>query len=95
MPIYVYQADEPQQSCTFCEAGFEFMPRNSEVVLERCPKCRSAVHRVLGAVNTLSSDKQAVSAENAGKAGFAVYEKTGDGTYERTSGTTGPKVLKT
>ncbi len=95
MPIYVYQADEQETSCEFCENGFEFMPRKPEVVLERCPKCRSNVHRVISAVNSISSERELLGDSNISKQGFAIYEKTADGVYERTVGETGPKIVKT
>lgn len=95
MPIYMYQADEAAQSCEFCVEGFEFMPRTSEVTLERCPKCRAAVHRVMSAVNVGSSEAEKLKDHNVAKAGFSIYRKSDEGTYERTSGSHGPKVLKT
>lgn len=95
MPIYVYQAEDVSSSCEFCAAGFEFMPRSSDVTLERCPKCRAAVHRVLSAVSIGSSEKGLLDDGNVAKAGFSIYRKSDEGTYERTSGSQGPKVLKT
>lgn len=94
MPIYVYQADEAETSCEFCREGFEFMPRTTDVVLERCPRCRAAVHRVISAVNAITSEKELLGDANISKKGFAIYEKIDDGVYERTAGDSGPKIVK-
>ena len=95
MPIYEYQADAAENSCEFCKDGFEFMPRTNDVVLERCPRCRSNVHRVISAVNAISSERELLGDSNVAKQGFAIYEKAEDGVYERTVGESGPKIMKT
>lgn len=94
MPIYVYQANPPDDGCEFCRDGFEFMPRASDVTLERCPKCRISVQRVLSAPNVMVSTSGELSDENVKKHGFTVYRKVDDGVYERSIGDGGPKVLK-
>lgn len=95
MPIYVYQADDDENACEFCKEGFEFMPRTNDVVLERCPRCRTNVHRVISAVNAISSERELLGDANLSKKGFAIYEKTDEGVYERTVGESGPKIVKT
>ena len=94
MPIYEYEVVPPESGCEFCANGFEFMSRSADVVLERCPKCRAPVRRMLSAPNVLSAEANPHDGKTMQKHGFTVYEKSGDGEYERTAGTEGPKVLK-
>ena len=47
MPTYEYKAIDPKKSCDHCRGGFEIIQRMTESPLTLCPKCNSAVSRVL------------------------------------------------
>ncbi|OGP89668.1 MAG: hypothetical protein A2156_00445 [Deltaproteobacteria bacterium RBG_16_48_10] len=47
MPIYVYEAIDPDRSCDHCRSSFEVIQRITEPALGRCPRCKNGVRRVL------------------------------------------------
>ena len=95
MPIYVYE--------TIDESGvggqrFEVMQRISDEKLTTHPETGAPVRRVITAPNIVTKhsgvgEKALLSDKNLEKHGFTKYERSGDGTYDRTAGTAGPKTL--
>ncbi len=95
MPIYVYEVVLPDGS-----AGeqFEVIQPMSAAALTAHPDTGEPVRRVFGTPNaprawTDTHGKSATSDKNLASKGFTKYVKTGDGTYEKTTGT-GPKQIK-
>ena len=92
MPIYEYQAIEG--GCAYCQARFEAMQKMADPPITSCPDCDTPVQRVMSAVSfKTGSEKQLLSNSNVGKNGFARYEKSGDGTYAKTTGP-GPDTIR-
>jgi len=95
MPIYVYEIVD--------ESGaggqrFEVMQRIADEKLTQHPETGEPVRRVITAPNIIgkhssASEKAVLSDKSLAKHGFTKYERTGDGTYDRTAGTQGPKTL--
>src|SRR5438093_12371835 len=95
MPIYVYEVVQPDG-----EGGeqFEVIQSMSETALTTHPETGEPVRRVFGAPNaprawTDAHAKAKTSDSNLAAKGFTKYVKSGDGTYEKTTGS-GPKKLK-
>jgi putative FmdB family regulatory protein len=70
MPTYVYQLREGQPGCEACREGFEEMQRMSDAPLAACPKCGSAVERVIAAAHITKSNKDMLSDKNLAAHGF-------------------------
>ena len=49
MPMYVYEAKEPEKGCAKCSKGFEIMQSINDPKLEKCPDCGAAIFRVIQA----------------------------------------------
>jgi putative FmdB family regulatory protein len=64
MPIYEYQAKDPQKACTCCRKPFEVLQRRDEKLLAACPECGCAVTKVISwchsAVSETSPEHQRV-----------------------------------
>lgn len=95
MPLYVYEIINADGS-----AGeqFEYLQSMSEAPLTVHPETGEPVRRVLGTPNaprtwTDSQAKSMTSDKSLAAKGFTKYVKSGDGTYEKTTGA-GPKKLK-
>ncbi len=94
MPLYVYETVLPDG-----EGGeqFEVLQSMSDEVLTAHPETGEPVRRVFGAPNaprawTDAHAKSMTSDKNLASKGFTKYVKTGQGTYEKTTGD-GPKHL--
>ena len=94
MPTYVYETllpgDQPSPT-------FEVVQRMSEPALTQHPDTGEPVRRVLQAPHiggqwSESSDRHRMSDRGLAANGFAKYVKTGDGSYEKTTGE-GPRKL--
>lgn len=93
MPTYVYETlptlgQEPTR--------FEVLQKMSEPALTEHPETGEPVRRVIMAPalslkHSSSREKQLLSDDNLSKHGFARYERSGPGAYERTAGKTGPR----
>ena len=90
MPVYVYRIVRPKRPADIAspEETFEVMPSMHDPPLMRHPQTGEPVERVLTAPH--------ISAGRAGdaqiaNAGFTKYKRMSDGTYERQTGTAGPK----
>ena len=95
MPIYVYEVVLPDGTGG---EQFELLEPMAASPLTTHPETGQPVRRVFGSPNaprawTDSQGKAKVSDKNLAAKGFTKYVKTGDGTYEKTTGD-GPKSLK-
>ena len=95
MPLYVYEVVLLDGSGG---EQFEVFQRMSEAALTKHPQTGKPVRRVFSEPNaprmwTDRQGKAATSDANLGAKGFTKYVKTGDGTYEKTTGS-GPKKIK-
>jgi putative FmdB family regulatory protein len=90
MPLYEYAA--LAGGCRKCRRGFEVVQKLAEPRLTKCPACGKPVERVLGAVRVHT--KYALSKSRLNDAGMTQYRKTSDGSYERTAGHKGPKLIR-
>ena len=81
MPIYAYQAKEPEASCEKCKGGFDLRQSLSDPALEACPWCGAPVARVpsLPAIGFSQSGLD----DRARAAGFTKLSRIGKGEYER------------
>jgi hypothetical protein len=64
----------------------------SEPRLKRCPACAKPVERLLNAVGVHT--KFSMSPSKLKDLGMTKYVKTSDGSYERTVGQGGPKMIR-
>jgi len=90
VPLYDYAPKSG--SCKRCQGRFEVMQRLSEAKLKRCPACGKPVERVISAVSVQT--KFAMSPSKLNDLGMTKYVKTSDGSYERTVGRGGPKMIR-
>ncbi len=95
MPYYLYEVVMPDGSGG---EQFEVFQRMSEEPLAVHPETGETVRRVFTEPNaprawTDSHSKAAMSDKNLAAKGFTKYVKTGNGTYEKTTGS-GPKQIK-
>ncbi len=47
MPIYEYQAEHPESSCTFCRRPFEVFQGLRDDPLNMCPECGNPVKKLI------------------------------------------------
>ncbi len=90
MPIYEYRPLTPG-SCEYCQQGFDQLQKIQEPVLSICPKCETAVKRVISAPN-LAKPGPSLDPANLDKHGFTQYRKSAKGVYEKTAGK-GPNII--
>ena len=90
MPLYEYAAIAG--GCRQCKRGFEIMQKLSEPKLKKCPECGKPVERLLSAVGVHT--KFSMSKSKLNDLGMTKYVKTSDGSYERTAGHKGPKMIR-
>lgn len=95
MPLYVYEIVLPDGTGG---EQFEVLQGMSEVALTAHPDTGEPVRRVFGAPNaprawTDAHAKAKTTDKNLAAKGFTKYVKSGDGTYEKTTGS-GPKQIK-
>ena len=81
MPIYVYEAKEPDSGCELCAKGFEIRQSLSEAKLDHCPKCRASVIRVIQAPGLTHSKTDLHY--RAKRAGFHTLKRVDKGAYEK------------
>lgn len=81
MPVYVYEAKEPEKGCAQCVAGFETVQAMSDARLTACPHCGAAVYRVMqpAALGHSQTDLH----YRAKRAGFSCLKKVQKGEYEK------------
>ena len=90
MPLYEYAA--VKGGCKKCRNGFEIVQKLAEPKLEKCPDCGKPIERVMGAVGVHT--KFSMSKSKLDDLGMTKYVKTSDGSYERTAGHKGPKMIR-
>jgi len=91
MPLYDYRA--VSGGCRKCRRGFEVVQKLAEAKLRKCPGCGAPVERVIGAPAV--HGKFSIKSDSKLKdAGLTKYVKTSDGSYERTVGGGGPKMIR-
>ena len=81
MPIYVYEANEPEKGCGRCRGGFEVMQSLKDARLERCPECGGPVSRVIQAPGLTRSRTDLHY--RAKRAGFHTLKRVQKGEYEK------------
>ena len=90
MPLYEYAA--LAGGCRKCKKGFELVQKLAEPKLRKCPDCGARIERVIGAVGV--NTRFAISRSKLNDLGMTKYVKTSDGSYERTAGQKGPKIIR-
>ena len=91
MPLYDYAPISGR--CKQCKGRFEAVQRVSEPRLKRCPTCNKPVERLIGAV-AVHGKFSTKSDSKLKDLGMTKYVKTSDGSYERTVGRGGPKMIR-
>ena len=81
MPIYTYEAVQPDLGCSFCRSGFEWTQPLENPALTVCPHCGAAVQKVPPRI-AIGRSKSSLDAR-ARAAGFTKLKKLGRGEYER------------
>lgn len=81
MPIYVYEAKEPQAGCDHCREGFETSQSIKDDKLTVCPVCGTPIFRVIQAPG-LGHSKTDLH-YRAKRAGFRCLKKVQKGEYEK------------
>ena len=81
MPVYVYEAAQPEPSCPTCSNGFETVQSIHDPRLAACPKCGAAVRRVIMAP-AIGRSKSKLD-DRAKAAGFTKLKRLGKGEYEK------------
>ena len=90
MPLYDYAPRSGR--CARCHGRFEVVQRITEPRLRRCPTCRKPVERLVSAASVQT--KFAISPSKLKDLGMTKYVKTSDGSYARTVGRGGPKMIR-
>jgi putative FmdB family regulatory protein len=80
VPIYEYELEEGD--CRVCGGRFELRRPIGRAAVDRCPLCKKPVRKVVSGANTPKVARP-LSATDAKQAGFSVFEKRGEGIYER------------
>ncbi len=91
MPLYDYAPRSGR--CSRCRGRFEVVQRVAEPKLRRCPDCGKAVERVIGAP-AVHGKYSTRSDSKLKDLGLTKYVKTSDGSYQRTVGRGGPKMIR-
>ncbi len=81
MPIYAYEAKDPEKGCAKCRAGFEVTQSINDARLARCPDCGAEVFRVIQAPG-LGHSKTDLH-YRAKRAGFHTLKRVSKGEYEK------------
>ncbi len=90
MPLYEYAP--VSGACAQCPGSFSVMQRIADAKLTQCPECGQACERQISAVSL--GGKYSTSPSATASLGMTQYKKAGDGYYERTAGTGGPKLIR-
>jgi len=81
MPLYVYEAKDPEKACTRCRGGFEVAQSLKDEKLVRCPDCGAEIYRVIQAPGLTHSKTDLHY--RAKRAGFSCLKKVQKGEYEK------------
>ncbi len=88
-PLYEYAPISGH--CEQCEGSFPIMQRMADAKLTACPTCGQACERMVSA--PALGGKYSMTPGAIKSSGMTQYKKSGDGVYERTAGTGGPKKI--
>ena len=91
MPLYDYAPKSGK--CTKCRGRFEVVQKISEPKLRRCPECGKPVERLVSAA-AVHGKYSTRSDSKLKDLGLTKYVKTSDGSYARTVGGAGPKLIR-
>ena len=91
MPLYDYAPKSGK--CAQCRGRFEVVQRISEPKLKKCPQCGKAVERLVSAA-AVHGKYSTKSDSKLKDLGLTKYVKTSDGSYARTVGDAGPKMIR-
>ena len=91
MPLYDYAPKSGK--CAKCRGRFEVVQRISEPKLRKCPTCGKPVERLVSAA-AVHGKYSTKSDSKLKDLGLTKYVKTSDGSYERTVGGAGPKMIR-
>jgi len=81
MPLYVYEAKEPEKGCAKCRGGFEVAQHLDDARLTKCPECGAEIFRVMQPPGLTHSKTDLHY--RAKRAGFHTLKKVGKGEYEK------------
>ena len=81
MPIFEYQAVNPEAGCEQCKGRFEVLVRSSDPPVTACPCCGNAVRKLISAA-AVGASKSGLD-QRAKSAGFHKLQKLGKGEYEK------------
>lgn len=81
MPVYDYQAKNPEQGCDRCRTPFEVMRRLDEVPLEHCPNCGAELVKLIAAP-ALGRSRSKLD-DRAKAAGFHKLKRVDQGAFEK------------
>lgn len=81
MPLYVYEAKDPEAACDRCRGGFEITQSLKDDRLTSCPACGAPVYRVIQAPGLTHSKTDLHY--RAKRAGFHTLKKVSKGEYEK------------
>ena len=81
MPVYEYEAAEPEAGCAYCAGGFETTHAISAPRLTACPRCGASIKRVICAP-AIGRSKSKLD-DRAKSAGFTKLKRLGKGEYEK------------
>ena len=90
MPLYDYAPTSGR--CKECHGRFEVFQRLADPKLTECPQCGKACERLVSAATI--GGKYSTSNARVKELGMTKYVKTSDGSYERTVGNAGPKMIR-
>ncbi len=81
MPVYDYQAKDPEHGCEKCREPFEVMRRLDEAPLLRCPHCQAPLVKLISAP-ALGRSKSGLD-DRAKAAGFHKLKRVDKGAFEK------------
>lgn len=81
MPLYVYEAKNPESACPTCKNGFEVTQSLKDERLSTCPDCGAPIYRVIQAPGLTHSKTDLHY--RAKRAGFHTLKKVQKGEYEK------------
>jgi putative FmdB family regulatory protein len=91
MPLYEYAP--LKGGCRKCKGGFEVVQKLADPKLRKCPACKAPVERVISAV-AVHGKYSTKSDSKIKDLGMTKYVKTSGGSYARTVGNKGPKLIR-
>lgn len=90
MPIYEYQAANPQTACPRCKQPFQVTQAVTDPPLAKCPYCGTPLIKLIS--TPAKPHANILSPKNLADHGFTQYKRSGKGCYEKTAGE-GPQTL--